>query len=973
MVLYCQLTGKPIDQLTQQDTLLIYQLANNPQQLLQQVVPPPVPVAADPYRGISEEEQALLDAYQYPPQAPPETIDPYGGISAEELALLESYQYPETVEDSVVSQPTENSIQLSPEEQALLEKFALPVEPTDPFGHLTVEERAIIEKETTEGSTSRSETEEEIMEPKRENPSFTAETSSFFQAEIHPALTSGRRTSSPNRSSVRSSFADELRHVRPSMDVAGGNFTRPGMLPESFTRTLPSIDAVSRFSGASSQNFIPELPEGFPLTALPPFIPPPPPPPREDVPNIFSNPMASEKAFCLEPVVGLHDRMERLNIIRSSFAAERKSSFTGAMPRGVHFFADVQDTGKIQILGDDFLSELERRYEQLAVIPDDVLVPLSLLCMLWGVVQPISAQDAEATVTIFESKKILRVSTADERSLWILIHSDHSQRLKEEMRPHLPEMHSRLVNLYRQGFNDLALIPDDNYIMHHICYHLVEAGRLEELAMLLRDPIWLETKLRSYGTAPVVADFRLYFSCREDPDLNLMLRAFQISANGSLDHSSLYILKEQMLGRLMITAQENLGIREWYEQGIRECRLAVPYRKSRGMPIHLLPKTPSLEQAGSLQRLILKGHTAGIHKVQLASNGLEVVTASADGSVRLWDMEIGDFVLKMEDHNGPVTCFSLSNDGKILVSGGEDGVAIVYDLPGGIWRHKLCGHTKRINAIAIDPHCRRAVTSSQDMTTRIWSLSQGTCLHVLSDVAGASGKTWEEWAGHHDMAISPDARIVATVDAEFRVRIWMLETSTLTDTLEGHSDWVVSLSFAGDSGLLLTASHDKTLRLWNLWKGYCEHIFVGHRGRINNLKVTDDGRRAVSVSDDAIGIVWNVKEKSKVCELVGHSAWINDAAITQDGLRVITVSGDELGIVWDGQTGEALRILKGHSGEITGVSLSYKGRFAITASLDTTARVWDLSAPTTHLEDYHNGKITKILYHPTDDKVNTLS
>ena len=588
--------------------------------------------------------------------------------------------------------------------------------------------------------------------------------------------------------------------------------------------------------------------------------------------------------------------------------------------------------------------------------------------MLWGVVQPVALRDAESAAMVMQSKKILKVAVLEDGTFWCMMNADHASKLKEKMRDQLPAMHSRLINLYRQGFQDLALVPDDNYFVQNIAYHLTQAERLEELASLLSDAIWLETKLRSYGTGPVVADFRRYFGCQENPVLTLMLRAFQVSANGSLDYSSLYVLKEQMLGRLMVAARENPGIMEWYEQGVKEWRMVVPYRKSRSMPVHLLPKTPSLEQAGGLQRLILKGHSGGIRKVQLAPNGQEVVTASADGTIRVWDMDIGDFVLKMEDHDGPVSCFALSKDGSVLVSGGEDGVAIVYDLPSGIWRHKLCGHTKRINAVAIDPLCRRAVTSSRDMSTRIWSLSQGTCLHVLSEVAGARGHMWEEWAGHHDMAISPDSRIVVTVDGEFRVRVWTVETAALTDTLEGHSDWVVSLSFAGDSGMLLTASHDKTLRLWDLWKGCCEHVFTGHRGRINNLKVTDDGRRAVSVSDDAIGIVWDVKERLKVCELVGHMAWINDAAITQDGQRVITVSGDELGIVWDGNSGEVLRILKGHSGEINGVSVSYKGRFAITGSTDTTARVWDLTAPSTHLEDFHHAKVTKILYHPNDNK-----
>lgn len=113
------------------------------------------------------------------------------------------------------------------------------------------------------------------------------------------------------------------------------------------------------------------------------------------------------------------------------------------------------------------------------------------------------------------------------------------------------------------------------------------------------------------------------------------------------------------------------------------------------MPVHLLPRGPTLEQAGGLQRLILRGHTEAVRKVLLAPNGMEVITGSADAAIRVWDMEIGDCVLLLEEHQGPIACLAISTDGQTLVSGSEDSVAIVWDLSSGIWRHKLRGHKKR--------------------------------------------------------------------------------------------------------------------------------------------------------------------------------------------------------------------------------------------------------------------------------------
>ena len=42
----------------------------------------------------------------------------------------------------------------------------------------------------------------------------------------------------------------------------------------------------------------------------------------------------------------------------------------------------------------------------------------------------------------------------------------------------------------------------------------------------------------------------------------------------------------------------------------------------------LFTRTPSLEQAGGLQRMMLRGHTGGISKVLLTPGGIDVITGA---------------------------------------------------------------------------------------------------------------------------------------------------------------------------------------------------------------------------------------------------------------------------------------------------------------------------------------------------------
>ncbi len=49
-------------------------------------------------------------------------------------------------------------------------------------------------------------------------------------------------------------------------------------------------------------------------------------------------------------------------------------------------------------------------------------------------------------------------------------------------------------------------------------------------------------------------------------------------------------------------------------------------RASSNITKALMPKTASLEQAGGLHRMVLRGHSGPIHKVLLAPGGTDVVT-----------------------------------------------------------------------------------------------------------------------------------------------------------------------------------------------------------------------------------------------------------------------------------------------------------------------------------------------------------
>ena len=78
-------------------------------------------------------------------------------------------------------------------------------------------------------------------------------------------------------------------------------------------------------------------------------------------------------------------------------------------------------------------------------------------------------------------------------------------------------------------------------------------------------------------------------------------------------------------------------------------------------------------------------------QVLLTSGGVDIITVSTDGTARVWDMEIGDCVLLLAGHGGPLTDVAASADGALLLTGAADGAetferVLGFDVKGPHWR-----------------------------------------------------------------------------------------------------------------------------------------------------------------------------------------------------------------------------------------------------------------------------------------------
>ena len=102
-----------------------------------------------------------------------------------------------------------------------------------------------------------------------------------------------------------------------------------------------------------------------------------------------------------------------------------------------------------------------------------------------------------------------------------------------------------------------------------------------------------------------------------------------MSVSVCLQHPGVPLLRSQMVGRLLAHATTPF-LKDWsFMQRRARSATTVATAPATGCnPVGLVPLSPSLSQAGGLQRMILRGHAAGITKILLSPTGVDVITGA---------------------------------------------------------------------------------------------------------------------------------------------------------------------------------------------------------------------------------------------------------------------------------------------------------------------------------------------------------
>ncbi len=383
------------------------------------------------------------------------------------------------------------------------------------------------------------------------------------------------------------------------------------------------------------------------------------------------------------------------------------------------------------------------------------------------------------------------------------------------------------------------------------------------------------------------------------------------------------------------------------------------------------------------QKLATLKHPDRLYGASFSPDNLMIATASKDGKVRLWTTD-GELLRTYQGHSKSVFAVTFSPDGRFLASGGADNLINIWpvnlssrdDKSGvAVPQQILTGHQKEVTNLNFSPDGSLLVSASYDDTIKLWKINPNNDKIELFKTV----KAHED--GVTGAIFIQEGQEIASVGGDGNLKFWNLNGQLLKPPIRAHFDVINRVAFSrGKLPVLATASQDKTVKFWNL-DGDLLNTLSGHKESVLTLSFSPDGKNLATGSSDRTVKLWQpdirllktfknpdrvtysvsfnprgdilaVSSRQPTVQLInfnleklqtltGHQDLINSIRFSPDGETIATGSKDKTIKLWN-LNGKLLKTLVGHQDSVSAVRFSPDGQIIASVSWDRTLKLWDL-------------------------------
>lgn len=259
--------------------------------------------------------------------------------------------------------------------------------------------------------------------------------------------------------------------------------------------------------------------------------------------------------------------------------------------------------------------------------------------------------------------------------------------------------------------------------------------------------------------------------------------------------------------------------------------------------VHFLPEPLPSQGRGSLRAV---------------SGAGDIFAASTDNTLRIWDVEFGRELHRLEGHTDKIWDTDVSAGGRWLASASHDGTLRLWNLDSG-----ATGDEGHVALADFSPQAARSVAFSPDGRRLVVGLAKGLATDPdysvrLLEVESAQGipgaREIRRLTGHRevvaDVAFSPDGQWIVSASSDLSLIVWDAASGQEVHRLIGHTGSPVAVAFNSDGRLVVSGAMDGWLMLWDVAQGTALRRYVGLSKPVVDVTFMPDGRSFLAVADD---------------------------------------------------------------------------------------------------------------------------
>jgi WD40 repeat protein len=453
----------------------------------------------------------------------------------------------------------------------------------------------------------------------------------------------------------------------------------------------------------------------------------------------------------------------------------------------------------------------------------------------------------------------------------------------------------------------------------------------------------------------------------------------------------------------------------------------------RGMPLHTL---------------VHQAEPGGYTPLAISPGG-EWVLCGSGRAINVWDRGSGRLAFSMSAHQGEVTALAVASNFRRAISASNDGAVFIWDLDVRSGKQLAASlDVVRTVSISSDGLCVTALHASglthwEVESKRVWSVEvyrsnrggsapwqhQWLSTSTNGDRVFFGTQQWEPRTGRvtdlfpadapgNVLAISADGNIALVLSTERSIEIWEPLRNVRRAVLPDQGAWVYCASLTPDGARAVVGLNDHRVRIWDI--GLARPDIEPRRDRLVFCTVTTDGTYGIACFETGEKQVWDLatgamangtvsesvlaqfeaeqqerasaaavdamtpehmrilmeqrgvtvladRQRTKTGEyeepdeghgyrlavylagaadpiiFPGHELPVTAASLSGDGKLVVSGSIGRKLRVWDLASGRQAKVLKGHKGTVYAIATSSNSSLCVSASEDRTVRIWDLA------------------------------